>query len=380
MIGNQLSIINVCLKPLRTGRAFLSLLIKLKSAGRKKLFLPVFVLFIFNSSFLFSLSLDETLSTLSSISKNNKVQFRWDPLFQSGSFYIGDHYGTFSVAAHEGQAGFLLINNRELLNVPMPYNDNGCLVFPETFVDALKNTFTRLYENDASRFRIAAIVIDSGHGGKDSGAVGNITVNGKTVQILEKDIVLKTALSLKDLLNAAYPDKRILMTRDKDEYPTLDQRADMANAVTVDENEAVIFISIHANWSANPKARGYEVWHITSGYRRTLLNPSQHGFSTDITAILNAMLEEEYTTESILLADSILIGLGQNFGSSLPSRGRKANDWFVVRNSRMPAVLVELGFLSNSQDIALMTSEEGLQKFINSLYNGITNFIGIFER
>jgi len=64
----------------------------------------------------------------------------------------------------------------------------------------------------------------------------------------------------------------------------------------------------------------------------------------------------------------------------LVSRGRKANDWFVVRNSRMPAVLVELGFISNQRDAALMTGNEGLQKMISSLYNGIVNFIGIFER
>jgi N-acetylmuramoyl-L-alanine amidase len=92
------------------------------------------------------------------------------------------------------------------------------------------------------------------------------------------------------------------------------------------------------------------------------------------------MLEEEFMTESIYLADYILQGLGQSFGNSMPSRGRKANDWFVVRNSRMPAVLVELGFLSNQQDLAFMTGEEGLQKFTSSLYNGIANFIGIFER
>jgi N-acetylmuramoyl-L-alanine amidase len=170
------------------------------------------------------------------------------------------------------------------------------------------------------------------------------------------------------------------MTRDSDIFRTLDYRADMANAVTVRENEAVIFISIHANWGANRNARGYEVWHITSGTRRSLITPSQHNYSSDITAILNAMLEEEYTTESIFLADSILQGLDRSFGNSMPSRGRKANDWFVVRNSRMPAVLVELGFLSNQQDLALMTGEEGLQKFTSSLYNGITNFIGIFER
>jgi N-acetylmuramoyl-L-alanine amidase len=182
------------------------------------------------------------------------------------------------------------------------------------------------------------------------------------------------------MLNRTYPDKKILMTRDKDVYLTLEQRADIANAVTVSENEAVIFISIHANWGANPNARGYEVWHITSGYRRKLIDPSRHNYSADITAILNAMLEEEFTTESILLADYILASLGQTFGGALPSRGRKANDWFVVRNSRMPAVLVELGFISNQQDASLMTSDEGLQKFTSSLYNGITDFIGIFER
>jgi len=338
-----------------------------------------FCLLLFISFSASSLSLDETIGTLSSISKNDKVQFRWDPLFRSGVFYMGEHYGSFSAASSAGQSGFLLFNNHELFNVPLPYSNNGQLVFPDAFVSALKNTFTKLYEKDASRFRIAAIIIDPGHGGKDSGAVGSAVVNGKTTQIYEKDIVLKTALELRDLLTQTYPDKRILMTRETDVYRSLDQRSDMANAVTVKENEAVIFISIHANKAANSSARGYEVWHITSGYKRTLINPSQHSFSADINSILNAMLEEEYTTESILLADSILKGLKQSFGNSIPSRGRKANDWFVVRNSHMPAVLVELGFLSNPQDMAFMTSNDGLRKFTNSLYNGITDFIGIFE-
>lgn len=343
----------------------------------KLLFVLCFLLSVLS---LYSLSLDDTLNALSSISQSQKAQFRWDPLFRDGTFNLGDHFGAFSVASREGETGFLLFDNRELFSVPLPYNDKGSLVFPQEFVTTLKNTFTRLYENDTFRFRIAAIIIDPGHGGKDSGAVGNITENGKTTQIYEKDIVLKTGLELKRLLAQAYPDKQILMTRETDIYRTLDYRSDMANAVNVNENEAVIFISIHANWGAVQSARGYEVWHITSGYRRSLIDSSQHNYSSDVTAILNAMLEEEYTTESILLADSILMSLSQTFGSSLPSRGRKANDWFVVRNSRMPAVLVELGFISNPQDAALMTSEDGLQKFSRSLYNGIANFIGIFER
>jgi N-acetylmuramoyl-L-alanine amidase len=337
-----------------------------------------FVIIQFTS--LHALSLDETINAIKSISPNESVQFRWDPLFRDGSFKLGEHYGTFSAATAEGETGYLVFDNREIFNVPLPYNNSGNLIFPDNFVSTLKSTFARMYENDMSRFRVAVIVIDPGHGGKDSGAVGNLSVNGKTTQIYEKDIVLKTGLALRDRLTSAYPDKRILMTRDTDRYLTLDQRAEKANAVTVKDNEAVIFISIHANSSVNSNARGYEVWHITSGQRRSLLDASKHNYSSDVSAILNAMLEEEYTTESILLADSILSGLGKTFGNSMPSRGRKANDWFVVRNSRMPAVLVELGFVSNQQDTLYMTGEDGLHKFTDSLYNGIANFIGIFER
>ncbi|MCL2271265.1 MAG: N-acetylmuramoyl-L-alanine amidase [Treponema sp.] len=330
--------------------------------------------------YLSALSLEETIKTLSSVSQNDRIQFRWDPLFRNGIFYSGNHNGAFSVAAQDGQTGFLLVNNTEVFNVPLPFNNKGSLDFPEDFVNTLKNTFTRLHENDASLFRVASIIIDPGHGGRDSGTIGYISENGRQISVYEKDIVLKVALSLRNRLIQTFPDKQILMTRDNDSYLSLDQRSDMANAVTVRENEAVIFISIHANWGASPNARGYEVWHIKSNTRRTLIKPSEHEFSTDITAILNAMLEEEFTTESILLADSILAGFKKTFGTLMPSRGSKENDWFVVRNSRMPAVLVELGFVSNKQDMEIMSSQEGLRKLTDSLYNGITNFIGIFER
>jgi len=330
-------------------------------------------------SLLSALTLDETLNTIQGISPDRQIQFRWDPLFKNGTIKLGNHYGSFHVGA-QGETGYLLINNRELFNVPLPYNNEGALVFPERFVNTIKNTFTRLYETDATRFRIASIIIDPGHGGRDSGTIGYLSPNNRSSPVYEKDIVLKVALSLRNKLVQTYPDKQILMTRETDVYRSLEQRAEMANSVTVRNNEAVIFISIHANWGSNPNARGYEIWHITSDHRRTLIDTENHEFSSDVSAILNAMLEEEFKTESILLADALLRGLSRTFGDSMPSRGRKANNWFVVRNSRMPAVLVELGFVSNRQDLLLMTSEDGLQKFSNSLYNGIINFIGIFER
>jgi len=343
-----------------------------------RLILIIFPLFLIPFS-LSSLTLDETLNTLSGVSKSGTAQFRWDPLLQNGVFNLGDHFGAFSTASAKGETGFLVFNNRELFNVSLPYNDNGKLEFPENFVVTLKDAFTKSFENDSSRFRVSTIIIDPGHGGKDPGAVSTQTINGKSVQVAEKDIVLKSGQALRDLLNQTYPDKKIIMTRDSDIYPTLDQRAEIANAVPVNDNEAVIFISIHANSSRNAGARGYEVWHITSDYRRSLLDSSKHNYSPDISKILNAMMEEEFTTESIILANSILEGLGKELGNSVPSRGRKAENWFVVRNSRMPAVLVELGFVSNKNDAVLMTSDEGLQKLTAALYNGIKNFIGIFE-
>jgi N-acetylmuramoyl-L-alanine amidase len=351
------------------------------SSSRFSLFIFIFLTIHYSlfPNIIQTFTLDETLNTLSSISKD-EVKFRWDPLFQDGVFSLGDHFGAFYTGAKEGETGYLLYNNNELYTVPLPYHDGNNLLFPEGFVAALKNAFTKSFEIDTSRINIAAIIIDPGHGGRDPGAIGRPVINGRTVQINEKDIVLKAALELKKLLVNTYPDKRILMTRENDTFLSLDERADLANSVPVKENEAVIFISIHANWGASPNARGYEVWHIKSGGRRTLLDPTRHNYSPDIMVILNAMLEEEYTTESIILADNILGSLGLEFGSSVPSRGRKANDWFVVRNSRMPAVLVELGFVSNRQDTLLMTSEEGLQKFTRALYNGIINFIGLFER
>jgi N-acetylmuramoyl-L-alanine amidase len=110
-----------------------------------------------------------------------------------------------------------------------------------------------------------------------------------------------------------------------------------------------------------------------------LLPPSQNNYPEDLRRILEKMLEEEYTSESIILAECILRGLKETLGSQVPSRGRKANDWFVVRNSRMPAVLVELGFVSNPQDAVLMTSEDGLRKLTEALYKGIVEYIGKFE-
>jgi N-acetylmuramoyl-L-alanine amidase len=325
-------------------------------------------------------TLDETLNKLYPADSKEQKEFHWDPFFREGSFSIGGHYGAFSTALSAGQRGFLMVDNRDIYTVFLPYQDKGELVFPEQFVNTARDALARSISEDSSHYRIAAIIIDPGHGGSDPGAVGTHTINGKSQKINEKDIVLKSAKLLRDMLVRAYPDKRILMTRESDITTSLEERTVIANSVPIRKNEAIIYISIHANSSRDKNAKGYEVWHLKHDFRRNLLDETQFSDSPDLRKIMNLLTEEAYNAESIRIAESILGALKTSMGKSMPSRGLKEEDWFVVRRSHMPAVLVELGFVSNRDDTLLMTSDDGLHKLTEALYKGIAEFVGDFER
>jgi N-acetylmuramoyl-L-alanine amidase len=303
----------------------------------------------------------------------------WDPFFQSGTFTQGEHRLNFYSGA-AGEQGSALLDSRELVSLYVPYLENGRLLFPASFVEPVRAAFSRIEEEDRTRFRIAAVIIDPGHGGKDSGAVGTHTVNGRTFRSVEKDITLTVSKSLAGTLSAAFPEKRILLTRRGDTNPTLEQRVSIANAVTLRENEAIIYISIHANASLNKTARGYELWYLPPETRRTLIDREKSDDPAEVISILNDMLNEEFTSESTRIAQFILNRFKEALGNRIPARGLKAENWYVVRNARMPAVLVELGFVTNLQDAQLMASEEGLKSYTAALYKGIIDFIEEFEK
>jgi N-acetylmuramoyl-L-alanine amidase len=273
-----------------------------------------------------------------------------------------------------------MVDNRDIYTVPLPYQNEGELVFPEPFVNTAKEAFTHSISEDSSHYRIAAIIIDPGHGGKDPGAVSRHTINGKPLHINEKDIVLNASKLLRNLLVKAYPDKRILMTRESDITCSLEERTVIANAVPIRKNEAIIYISIHANFSSNKNVKGFEVWHLKPDYRRDVLDESHFPESPELRKIMNLLTEEAFIAESIKIAESILESFKAAMGKSMPSRGLKEEDWFVVRRSRMPAVLVELGFVSNKDDALLMTSDTHLRTMVEALYKGIVEFVGDFER
>jgi N-acetylmuramoyl-L-alanine amidase len=350
----------------------------MKREFRKYTFLLAFITILFLVP-LYGESSEKTLTAAELLSKTGAENLQWDPFFKSGTLVSGDHYITFRTG-NPGESSFAIKDRNELLNLPNPYLENGVLRFPEVFAEQIRLSLENSRVIDLNSLRIAAIIIDPGHGGKDSGAVGNHTIGGKSVKLVEKDIVLKVSKDLNSRLRSAFPDKQIIMTRSGDTFPSLEDRVVNAHSVELKENEAIVFVSVHANASFNKEARGYEVWYLSPEYRRTVIDKENFDGSSEVLDILNSMMEEEFTTESIMIAQSIMNRFDQYIGAYGPSRGIKAEEWFVVRNARMPSVLAELGFVSNIDDAKLLMDTNYLQKLSDALYNGIVDFVSKFEQ
>ena len=303
------------------------------------------------------------------------AKLRWDPLTGTGSFERGGNLLSFALGSP-----YALFRREELIGLDAPRDGGNGPLFTEAAFSAIEGGFSRAEAAKKSHFSIAAILIDPGHGGKDSGAVGEHAVGGKKLRVVEKDLALDLSLRVYRALKAAYPDRRILITRSGDSYPSLEDRVSMANEVELEDNEAIIYVSVHANASFNKNAKGFEVWYLNPEYRRTLVAQDKaKDLGEDIAPILNAMLEEEFTTESILLARSIMDGLSSGIGRESPNRGVRAEEWFVVRNAKMPSVLVEAGFVTNPEEAALLADDDYLRRLSEGIYTGIVDFVSYFE-
>lgn len=304
--------------------------------------------------------------------EENGMTLYWDPLAENGIIEKNGHQISFRVNDR-----IILKDYDQISLTDTPVIKDGKLYVTESFINEAEAFFKS--EAEDVQFKVGAILIDPGHGGKDPGALMTHKINGKNLEVKEKDVNLKVGQILYKRLKTAYPDKKILMTRDKDVFISLSQRTEIANSVKLKENEAILYISIHVNASLDKKASGYEVWYLTPGYRRQVIDDSVSE-DKSLLPILNSMMEEEYTTESILIAKFVMDGIAAQVGSLSSQRGIKAEEWFVVRNANMPSVLVELGFLTNEKEAVLLADEGYLQKLGLGIYNGLLAFVTHFER
>lgn len=175
------------------------------------------------------------------------------------------------------------------------------------------------------------IVIDAGHGGTDPGAV-----NGDTQ---EKTITLEVSKRLENKLKA--DGVIVIMTREKDEYPTLSQRVQIAK-----KENAEIFVSIHTNSYTNQSANGTETYYDAN------TNPK---------AKESAALAKEIQQQLIRLVKTT-------------DRGVKTAGFQVIREQNIPSVLVELAFISNDEDLKKLTSAQYQDLFAEAIYLGIKNY------
>ncbi len=255
----------------------------------------------------------------------------------------------------------------------------------------LKKAFN-LVENKFNEKTITAIIIDAGHGGKDPGSIG---IN----KLKEKDIVLSFSLELKEELKKTLPNVDIVLTRDKDSYPTLQERYKIANGaakINTDKSKNALFISVHANASLNPKAKGFEAYFITaqesSEYARAvsiLENSALVKFdkidaskyeenSSQLTH--NYMLVEQYQKESRLLAKSIVDEVYKIGGVSKRNKPVQNALFYVLKGSIMPSTLIEIGFITNEEDAKFMNTKETRIKMVKATAMGIKKFIDEFEK
>ena len=297
----------------------------------------------------------------------------WNPVRQLGVLAAGDR----RVALRVGTP-WVLVDGTDPLFVGDVVRRAGAVEIPTMGAEELRRVLQEA--TGPPVHRIGAILIDPGHGGKDPGAVGTHDMDGGEVTLLEKDIVLETSIVLHELLSAGFPDKKVVLSRDEDRYLTLEERTVLANNLLDETGAAVIFISIHANASLSKMARGFEVWHLPENHRRDVILPdSSAAKSRELAPILNSVQEEEFTRDSQLLAHTIIDHFQHRVGDRSINRGVHEESWFVVRNAKMPAVLVELGFATNKREAALLRDPDYLRTLAEAIYSAVAAFVTTYE-
>ena len=229
--------------------------------------------------------------------------------------------------------------------------------------------------------RIDKIVIDAGHGGKDYGAVGHSKTR-------EKKIVLDIAKRLAKLIRKEKIFK-VVMTREKDKYVSLDDRTRIANDAQGD-----LFISIHANASTKRSVRGFQVFFLAPALNdesRALAQLENAPFMTEMNAyrmhqdddlsyILSDMIQTEFQAESADLAGMIDRECRKNLSKKTRARGIDQAGFYVLNGVFMPSILVESAFITNNNDEKLLNKKDYRQKIAESIYAGLKRFKAKYEK
>lgn len=220
--------------------------------------------------------------------------------------------------------------------------------------------------------KISRIVIDPGHGGHDTGTIGP---HG----LMEKDLCLDVALRLGALIEQKLPGAEVIYTRKDDTFIPLEDRTKIANDAKAD-----LFISIHANSSQDPSARGVETYYLNFATSPESMevaareNANSQESLHDLQDLIQKIARNEKIEESKELAGDIQDTLTQRLqlvSHGERNRGVKKAPFIVLIGANMPSVLSEISFVSNPNDERLLRKADQRQRIADGLYRGITSYL-----
>ena len=239
-------------------------------------------------------------------------------------------------------------------------------------------------EGAQNSIKIKTVVLDAGHGGKDTGAIS------KNGAIKEKDITLSVALKLGKMINSNYPDVKVVYTRKRDEYIELSKRAEIAN-----RNKADLFISIHVNSQKGTTATGTETFVMgthksSSNFEICKLENSvivleedyqskYEGFDPNSpeSYIIFSLLQNTHLEQSLKFA--ALIQDNFKLGPIKVNRGVKQGGLLVLWKTTMPAVLTEIGFISNPAESNQLRRDAVQSQIAARIFNAFAKYKTDYE-
>ena len=217
------------------------------------------------------------------------------------------------------------------------------------------------------------IVVDPGHGGKDPGALGP---NG----VHEKTVVLQVAKTLRQLIHKHMPRYRVIMTREEDVFVPLTERTKLAN-----DNQAEVFLSIHANASNRHSVRGIETWYFSfeaKTERAQYIAARENNMSLNqlsgLERILRDLHETDRINQSALLAGATQKAMVETLtrqDKKIPNRGVDGAPFIVLLHTQMPSILVEIGFLTNQSEATQLQRESYQNALAQGIFQGLHTFL-----
>ena len=323
-----------------------------------------------------------TYVPLWSVCRENDIEFLWDSFGRVATLKKDNVEAKLRINSDKILVGDRLKDigppvkfYKGMVVIPKSFGQKGILkIFKSTPVKVAKTITT---PKSKSKNKIRTIVIDPGHGGKDPGAIGRYGLKEKTV-------VLDIAKRLKRILSAR--GINVVMTRSSDKFIPLWKRADIANKKGAD-----FFISVHANAFRKRWVKGFEVYHFseaTDSMSRAIEaaennavkfeEDSINRYSRDVEAIVCDLKLHEDKKESFGLAYTICRQARKKLYTR--NRGVKGAKFHVLKNAQMPAVLVEVGFISNKGEEKLLKTSGYREKVANAIAGGVLAYKKEYER